>query len=371
MRLAPFIETHLEPIVAQWETFAATLLPAAQGMSSLALRDHAASILGAVAKDLRTVQTREAQHAKSEGRAPLVSGAPETAAQTHALLRARDGFDINQLVAEYRALRASVLRLWIDADPLDPNGVEDVVRFNEAIDQAIAESVQRFHQQIERSRNLLLGTLGHDMRSPLNTITATASFLAALDAGEPVSTAAGRLQRSAASLRLLLDDLVDFNRANLGLRMRIAPTPGDLVRPVADEVDQQRGAHPRREISLTVEGNTSGHWDGARVQQMLRNLVANAVKHGAPGMPIEVGLTGWPDEVRLAVTNSGPPLTTADLERLADPLSPAREASDRADPDSLGLGIFIVSEIARGHGGRLDVSSEGERTCFAVRLPRR
>jgi hypothetical protein len=95
----------------EWEAFAATLLPGAAGMTPLALRDHAQPILEAVAKDLRTPQSREAQSEKSKGRARTLPGASATAAQTHAVLRARSGFDINQLVAEYRALRASVLRL--------------------------------------------------------------------------------------------------------------------------------------------------------------------------------------------------------------------------------------------------------------------
>ena len=122
--------------------------------------------------------------------------APETAAETHAVLRAKSGFDINQLVAEYRALRASVLRLWIDACQPDDPGLEDIVRFNEAIDQAIAESIGFFSAQVDQARNLLLGMLGHDMRSPLNTIQMTASYLAALNAGDEVSEAASRLIRS-------------------------------------------------------------------------------------------------------------------------------------------------------------------------------
>ena len=119
-------------------------------------------------------------------------GAPATAAQAHAVLRARGGFDINQLVGEYRALRASVLRRWTDVTPFDQQEREDVIRFNEAIDQAVAESVGHFHAQMEQARNLLLGMLGHDMRSPLNTILTTASYLAALNAGGEVSGAAAR-----------------------------------------------------------------------------------------------------------------------------------------------------------------------------------
>src|SRR4051794_16717067 len=101
MRLAEFILQNMEAILAEWEAFAATLVPAANGMTPLALRDHAQPLLEAVARDLGTPQTRQAQAAKSRGRAPRIADAPETAAQTHAVLRARGGFDVNQLVAEY------------------------------------------------------------------------------------------------------------------------------------------------------------------------------------------------------------------------------------------------------------------------------
>lgn len=179
MRLADFIRRDMEAILAEWEGFAAALLPAAAGLTSLALRDHATQILEAMAIDLGTTQTRDEQAEKGKGRAPKAASAQQTAAQTHAILRARGGFDIKQLVAEYRALRASVLRLWMDTSPLDDAGVEDMIRFNEAIDQAVAESVDYFSAQVERARNLLLGMLGHDMRSPLSTIVTTAAYLSA------------------------------------------------------------------------------------------------------------------------------------------------------------------------------------------------
>src|SRR5689334_19779409 len=102
MRLAEFIRRNIQAILDEWEAFARTLLPSAADMTSLALRDHAPQILEAVARDLDTEQTRQEQADKSKGRAPKVPGAAETAAQTHAVLRARRGFDINQLVSEYR-----------------------------------------------------------------------------------------------------------------------------------------------------------------------------------------------------------------------------------------------------------------------------
>src|SRR5580765_7896136 len=119
MRLPEFILQNIEAILVEWESFASDQLPAAANMGSLALRDHAEAILRAIAKDLVTYQSREAQTAKSLGKKQPFVGAPETAAETHAVLRARSGFDINQLAAEYRALRASVLRLWMDASESD------------------------------------------------------------------------------------------------------------------------------------------------------------------------------------------------------------------------------------------------------------
>jgi signal transduction histidine kinase len=371
MRLAEFILQDMEAILVEWEAFAATLLPAAGGMTSLALRDHAQHILEAVAKDLTTPQTQEAQVEKSKGRAPKVVGAPETAAQTHAVLRARSGFDINQLVGEYRALRASVLRLWIDARPLDQPGVEDVIRFNEAIDQAIAESVGHFHAQVERARNLLLGMLGHDMRSPLNTIRTTASHLAALNAGEEVSVAAARLIRGGASMQALLDDLVDFNRTALGLGLKVVPSDIDLAVVVADEVEQLRGAHPTRRIELVATGDNRGRWDGARLQQLLRNLVSNAITFGSPDTPLRVALRGEETDVRLDVTNSGAPLDPSALRQLFDPLQRGAPQRDGRDARSgLGLGLFIVREIAGAHGGEVAVRSDAGELTFAVRLPR-
>jgi signal transduction histidine kinase len=362
----------MEAILAEWEAFASTLQPAATDMTPLALRDHAQQILEAVAKDLSTAQTLEEQSEKSKGRAFTLVGTPETAAQTHAVLRAQAGFDINQLVAEYRALRATVLRLWIDASRLDEPVVEDVIRFNEAIDQAVAESVSYFHKHVEQARNLLLGMLGHDMRSPLNSIVTTASYLAALNAGEQVSAAAQRVIRSGASIKSLLDDLVDFNRTSLGLGVRIVPSDIDLAAEVADELEQLRGAYPDRQIELAVTGDNHGCWDGARLKQMLRNLVSNAINYGSPDMPVRVALRGQAAEVRLEVTNSGSPIDPSAVTEMFHPLQRGPAKDYRRDPrSSLGLGLFIVGEIAKAHGGKIEVQSDEGETTFVVRLPRR
>jgi signal transduction histidine kinase len=370
MRLADFILRNMERILEQWEEFASTLLPAAGGLDSPALRDHAQQILMAIVEDLRTSQTREEQWEKSKGRAPRIDGAPVTAAQTHAVLRARGGFDINQLVAEYRALRASVLRLWMDAAELDSAGLRDMIRFNEAIDQAVAESVGHFHETVEQHRNLLLGMLGHDLRNPLNAILVAAQWLAALNAGEAVSEAAAVLIRSGASMKALLDDLTDFNRTNLGLGLKISRADVDLAAAARDEVEQFRVAHPGRCFEVEPRGDTRGRFDAARVQQLLRNLISNAIKYGSSDAPIHVRIVGEQDEVRLEVTNQGH-LDASEVLLMFDPLRRGTAApASRGVPEGLGLGLFIVREIAHAHGGEAGVHGDEAQTTFTACLPR-
>jgi signal transduction histidine kinase len=199
----------------------------------------------------------------------------------------------------------------------------------------------------------------------------TASYLAALNAGEQVSMAADRLIRSGSSMRALLDDLVDFNRTNLALGVKIVPFDIDLTEVVADELEQLRGAHPDRRIELETTGDVSGRWDGFRLQQLLRNLVSNAIRYGDSDAPVRVALRGEETGIRLEVTNQGPTLDPPALEQIFDPLKRAASQDDSdVAPDGLGLGLFIVREITLAHGGRIDVRSNRGETTFVIRLPR-
>ena len=273
-------------------------------------------------------------------------------------------------MAEYRALRATVLRLWLDATQLDPTAVADVIRFNEAIDQAIAESIAFFTSQVEQARNLFLGMLGHDMRSPLSTIQLTASYLAALNAGDEVTAAASRLIRGGASMKALLDDLVDFSRTRLGVGITIFRGDTDLAHHFASEMEQLRGAHPDSLLHLSVEGDTRGCWDGQRLQQLLRNLVSNAIRYGEPSAPVQVTLSGRADDVAIEVSNHGTMSGDLVSERIFLPLTRGTAQEQEAD-GGLGLGLFIVREIAIAHGGVVGVRSAAGETVFTVTLPRR
>src|ERR1700744_2997156 len=136
------------------------------------------------------------------------------------------------------------------------------------------------------------------MRSPLQAIQMTASYLAALNAGERVSGAATRLIRSGARMQALLDDLTDFNRPNLGLGTKVIPKSLNLADVLADELDELRAIHPERQIELHVSGDSQGIWDGQRLQQLLGNLVLNAIRYGARDPPVRVTVTGDATQVR-------------------------------------------------------------------------
>jgi signal transduction histidine kinase len=372
MRLAEFIMLDMEAILKEWDAFASAHIPAASRMSPEAVRDHAKQILIDVAKDLSTVQSKQAQAEKSKGLAPETIGDPETAAETHATLRAESGFDINELAAEYRALRASVLRRWMDSFRPDDLSLGDVVRFNEAIDQAISESIEYFNAQVTQTRNLVLAMLSHDMRSPLNAIAMTASFLREQHDSTEVSAAASLLTRASNEMTVLLDDMVDLKRTILGLGIKILPSEINLAEVLGDELELLRVAHPGRQLELKVIGNAHGTWDGPRMRRVLRNLVTNAVKYGAPNEPVQSILVGGPTDVRFDVSNKGPSIERAALEKIFDPFSRGSTIeTDNASEVGQGLGLYIVRVVARAHGGEVDVQSVDGVTTFSVHLPRK
>ncbi len=134
-------------------------------MDSVALRDHAEQMLRTIAADLCTSQTRKEQIAKSHGEAPAADA--ETAAETHAVIRQSSGFTVEQMVSEYRALRTSVLMLWMPHTQLDHKQVmDDLIRFNEAVDQALAESVVSYSGRWMRRATSFWGFSGMTCAAP-------------------------------------------------------------------------------------------------------------------------------------------------------------------------------------------------------------
>lgn len=370
MRLADFILGNIDPIVDAWEAFAATQLPAARAMTPLELRNHAEHILRAVAKDMVSPQSGDEQFDKSLGKSPGIINAAETAAQTHGMLRAKSGFDLNQMASEYRALRASVLRGWMQACSPQPPHLDDIIRFNEAIDQALAESIAFYTARTQHGRNLFLGMLGHDMRTPLQAIQATATYLGATNPDAAVTEAAARLIRSGNRMQALLNDLVDFNRINLGLGIAVHRDPAELGEFLTEAVSQLRAVHPDRSIELEVHGSTTGSWDAASLQRMLDNLVGNALKYGHQDTPVRVIVIGRDNDVAIEVHNQGGPVDLSTLRSFFEPLKRGPHIEGSASDDGLGLGLYIAREVVKAHGGDIEARSDPNGTVMVARLAR-
>lgn len=251
-RLADFIESNAETIVEHAMVFAKSV-PLATPLDDAGLRDHLPDIVQAVIADLRTPQTRAHEIDKSEGRGVVVAGTPRSAAATHALFRAHSGFNISELVSEYRALRASVLRLWAESSEWAA-APEEITRFNEAIDEAIAESVSHYSDEVERWRNIFLGVLGHDLRSPLSAILMTSELIARMAVDMPVAVAAQRLIRSGKRMSELLDKLLVFNRAQMGVGFQLDKEEVDLASACRDEIELLQAALPELRIRFDVDG---------------------------------------------------------------------------------------------------------------------
>lgn len=379
MRLADYIEQNTDAILKEWIVFARSSGPAGESMDVAALRDHAQEMLASIVVDLRTPQTDAEQRAKSHGDADDASagedGAGETAAEVHGSGRANSGFTVGEMVAEYRALRASVIRLWTEANgTLAGKDIEDLMRFNEAIDQSLAESITRYTLDIDRSKEMFVAILGHDLRSPLSAILMASQFM--LEQNELVERDAGlttRIVRSATRMRSMIDDLLDFTRGRLGSGVPVARTPMDAGVATANAVGEMEAAHPQSTFRVDLEGDLTGKWDSARISQMMANLLGNAVHHGRKDSPIDVRLRGREDDVVIRVHNQGDPIARESLPALFSPFKRLGTTATPNEPANshLGLGLYIVEQIVSAHGGSIEVvSGEGQGTAFTVRLPR-
>jgi signal transduction histidine kinase len=371
MGFADFIRSNREQIIEEWEAFARTRLPAAAGLSKEVLRDHAGQLIDAVAADIDLPQSSQEQEKRAKGRGS--ERRLDMAAETHAGTRVEAGFSVTQLISEYRALRASVIRLWEESLPEVPN-IEraELTRFNEAIDQALTVSLDRYTQKIGTYRDQFLGILGHDLRDPLGAIQMAATVLVRSDdlPAKHVKIASGIL-KSATRMGRLIGDLLDLTRTHLGGGIPITPTPTDLRVVCQQVIEEIRTRHPDRVLRFEPTGSLHGEWDGERLAQVVANLVANAIQHGSEKTPITVTARDEGEDVLLTVHNEGPPIPESARDSVFEPL--VRTPTHGPDgKSSLGLGLFIVKEIVSAHRGDIRVTSSEERgTTFAVRLPRR
>ncbi|HEV3007582.1 MAG TPA: hybrid sensor histidine kinase/response regulator, partial [Burkholderiales bacterium] len=359
--LSGFINQHMDEIVAEWEAFAHTLLPAAATMTSLALRDHARPILQAIAREIQADQV----HDKSSA---------GTAATTHGALRHLSGFNLLQLGSEYRALRASVIKLWRSHLAKEHHGaLDDLTRFNESVDQALAESTASYADELARSRDTFLAILGHDLRSPLSAVSMSGHYLskAGLLGGKQELQAVARIQRGAAKMDAMIRDLLEYTKTRLGRGIPIVRQACNIGRLCEAALEEMRSGHPERAFRLGISGELDGAFDSDRLEQVFANLLNNAVQHGAEDSPVILEAHGTADTITVQVKNHGPAIPADALQVIFNPLVQVSTTDDERNPGSLGLGLFIARSIVLGHGGTLEVeSSEAAGTVFTARLPR-
>lgn len=373
MRLSRFIIQHMERILQAWEDFARTVDLPREALSTSGLRNHAAHILLAVARDMQTSQTVQQEIDKSHGLAAASAG--ESAAEAHAVMRLMDGFSMNQMVSEYRALRSSVLRLWLAQEmSIDqPERVAEIIRFNEAIDQALVESIASYGKAVETTRKMVLGVLGHDLRSPLTAITMGAGMLAkSQQLGPREQTVVTQIYTSVGRANDLVNDLLDLARCNLSLGIPIQREPGELGAVCAAIVKEASLAHPQIDLRFEQAGPLPASFDPSRMSQVVSNLVTNAIRHGNDRSPIRIRLTTENNCAVIEIHNWGNPIPPDRKMYLFNPEARLTRAAhvEGRKPHGLGLGLFIANEIVTSHGGTIEVVSSAERgTTFRVVFP--
>ena len=363
MSLSRFIRQHQEQIIVEFAVFAKTLMPAGADMSDAELRDHAEDMLTAVVKDIGALQSREEQSRKSKGHGS--AHAMEVSGKLHADHRIEHGFAFRSVVAEFRALRATVLRLYEDSGATD---LTEVRRFNEAVDEALTESMERFAEKTDLFRDQFIGVLSHDLRTPLGAVIAGAALLAVPeDNPQRRGRVVTRMMRSAQRMERMISDLLDLTRARLGGKIPLARGQTDLQKLCEEAVLESRAAHPEAILRVTTSGHVVGSWDADRLAQVVSNLIGNALQHGG-GTPVTLTAEEQGDQVTLAVHNGGTPIPPNVLRSVFEPLARGRA---EGGGHSIGLGLFIARIIVSAHGGEISARSSSEDgTTFTARLPK-
>jgi signal transduction histidine kinase len=325
---------------------------------------------------MNTAQTKAEQIAKAQGEDVGKTPTLDQAAASHGELRHTVGFDLVQMTSEFRHLRATVIRFW--AESLNTPEIAhftDMIRFNEAIDEALAESTAAYAERVNRSRDIFLAILGHDLRAPLQAISMSSEVLMRkAGLGDAEMAYIKRIKSSSKHMATMVKDLLEFVRSRLGVTLPIERKPMEMTVACRDAIDEASAGHPDCDPVFTTSGDTQGDWDRARIDQMLQNLIGNALQHGAATHKISVSLVGGENHVSLSVHNDGEPIAEEAIGSIFDPLVRTlnEEAGTNNPSTSLGLGLFIVKEVVNAHGGSITVTSNfGDGTTFTVVLPKK
>jgi sigma-B regulation protein RsbU (phosphoserine phosphatase) len=236
-------------------------------------------------------------------------------------------------------------------------------------DVSAARAITDARERLARFQEEMLAVVGHDLRNPLGALTAGLDLLDMMDVEHPKLTAViGRLRSSADRMTSLVDQILDVTHARLGKGIPINVRETSLGSVVTNVVGELALAYPKTRFEVVSEGNAAGQWDPDRLSQVLANLMSNAAHYGAVGGPVVVELKGSPSSTTIHVRNPvrDKPIPKDVQAVLFDPFQRGREHG--RNTGGLGLGLYIVHEIVRAHGGTIAVDSSESGTVFTVVL---
>jgi signal transduction histidine kinase len=237
----------------------------------------------------------------------------------------------------------------------------------EAIDRLSAsEATLLSERETSELREQFIAVLGHDLRNPLASIAAGTRMLAQENSRVPADEILGLMQTSVARMSALIDNVLDFARGRLGGGIALRRSPQSLQPILNQVIAELRASSPGSQIEATFNLARQVDCDSGRIAQLFSNLLGNAITHGTAAKPVRVDATTQGGEFKLSVANSGKPIPADAMDRLFQPFY---RISAQDSQQGLGLGLYIASEIARAHGGRIDVSSSPEETRFMFRMP--
>lgn len=353
-RVVEFLRTEQAQIARQWEDEVRADLPALQSLTRPVLLDRLPEFLDGLAHWV-------------EGNTEAAERAFDALVAGHALLRLGYGVGLETLTREYSKLRMVLVRRLLDV-PTSECDRESIVRLHEGLDRAINDATNNYGQRREEVRERFITILGHDLRDPLSTVTISANMLAAnpgLKSEHRV--VAARIGRACDRMQRMIGDVLDFARGHLGGGIPAIPLPSDMGAIVREATDEAVGANPQRTITCTVDGDLRGVFDRDRVHQAITNLIGNAVHHTHDSIEIRAFEGDNGHAVYTEITSHGAPIPAAVRRRLFDPFASFDVGSPRR---GLGLGLYIVQQIALAHGGTCEVRSDERGNVFSIRWPR-
>src|SRR3954468_10992481 len=366
--LPDFVRSHKQQILTEW-LGEVRQLPSAHCLPVELLRDHIPDFIDCLADAIE----------RDDGSAISMRGLPNL----HAALRVRAGYDLRQVIAEYRSIRGVILRLYREQGDISEESrpkLQPISTMNAALDTAIADAVDQYALDEGKAREMFIGMLGHDLRDPLNTIAFGARVLS--DRGDEFDAQtlniAARIGASAKRMESMIRDLLDFARGRLGGGFPIVPVATDARTLIAATVNEIAHAHPERSIVCLAKqapGSFDVEWDSDRVAQALTNLVSNAVAHGHDPIVVEPKDEG--QTIIIEVRNRGEipqAMLGSIFAPFSQPVNDRRHASETPGPERrrghLGLGLYIVHEIAKAHDGQVVAESSNGTTIFRTMMPR-